>query len=335
MRSLLILLLLCGPVLAQESPPSPMEVDVAEVLRRGDTVTVSGEGPRNPASAAFGQAVATPPDDSYMWHVSVWHIPGCQPCKSLMADFRDAQALLAFVSAPQNGTAWAHYHEFDGSDETQKFRREAFKIKSYPTVIIQVPRNGSWGTPGTVVFWREGYETPEKLASEMSAALKKYAAWASKNGYPRQPSIQEVEAESTSQATSPGFAVQFAQYLPLAQISPPFPEPAKPAPFNPQPYQPQQVIPPVTPGNPLLPTDNPLLQLLTLLAGMLESGVPANLTLLILGGLKAWKKFGPKPTPTPQATPQLQRIDYAALGREMAKHVSVKAPSPASSASSG
>ena len=186
---LITLLTLCstGQVqsLPPEKPPIP-QVDVAEVLRRGDMVVVAGEGPRGASEDAMRMATAPPPDESHMWFVTVIKTNNCPYCTKLHSDFQSAPELLAFVAATAPYKPWGHYNEYNVTDETQKWRLKAYRITGYPTIVIQPPRNGMWGNPRTVVFQTTGYDgNPKKLAQAITNGVRAYAAKMGEQGYPK------------------------------------------------------------------------------------------------------------------------------------------------------
>lgn len=179
-----------GQTLPPEKPKIP-QVDVAEVLRRGDLVVVAGEGPRGAVDDAMRMATAPPPDESHMWFVTVIKTKNCQYCTKLHSDFQSAPELLAFVAATPPYKPWGHYNEYDASDETQKWRLKAYRITGYPTLVIQPPRNGMWGNPRTVVMQLTGYDgNPKKLAQQITNGVRAYAAKMGEQGYPK---IQDLE----------------------------------------------------------------------------------------------------------------------------------------------
>lgn len=190
-----LLALLCTTAFAQ----LPSEKDVpwkakAEILRRGDYVEhVDGF---NAAELAFAEAVAPPADDSHKFYVCIVTKKGCRGCEQLRADIEGAlgkepsEALKAWVDAKDYKQSWGHYQVFQIEDASQELlgRWKNKRPKEFPAIWIQPPFNGSWGDPKQIVFWREGYEGPEKLAKAMQAAVKKYcetvgpvrAAWKAK-----------------------------------------------------------------------------------------------------------------------------------------------------------
>jgi hypothetical protein len=153
----------------------PADVDVAEVLRLGDTVQhVSGH--QQSPNDLFVEAMATPEDDSGKWFVSVLTMQGCAPCEQLKADWKSSQHLLALADPTNPKRSWAHYQVYPREDKSQAFRFEGISVKSYPTVIVQPPRNGRFGDPKTVVY-QGGYGgDPEKLARQITDAVRRYVS---------------------------------------------------------------------------------------------------------------------------------------------------------------
>ena len=85
---------------------APPEVQVAEVLRRGDLVTIAGEGPRGGVEEALRAVTAPPADDSGMWHITVFSGGAqCPSCVKLLRDFETAPELTCFVAAAEPAKA--------------------------------------------------------------------------------------------------------------------------------------------------------------------------------------------------------------------------------------
>lgn len=317
MKRFLLLLLAVTPLacLAQDIPPpdSP-QVQVAEVLRRGDTVTSCGEGPRSGAEVAFAAAMAPPQKDCHLWDVTLWTAPGCQACEHLKSDFRKAPELLAFVAPPSpNALPWAKYREYSSADATQTDRRLKYLVTKYPTLIIQPPRNGMWGDPGLIVAYEVGYSgDSKKLAATIQAKVRFFAEVQSKKGFPVEPKplpqalpppdvVEPMggnQGAGAWQTFTPPDGFQLVR-MPLAQVAAtpsPFPAPPAVDPFNPQPPSvtttPVQWPPAPAPA-PTPPAANGLdaLKLLLPLIGMvLPSGQTLTwVSVLILVGLKVWE----------------------------------------------
>lgn len=295
---------------AQEIPPAQdVQVQVAEVLRRGDTVTECGEGPRAAEAVAYAAAMAPPADDSHLWNVTLWTIPNCQACEHLKSDFRKAPELLAFVAPPSaNALPWAHYTEYSGADATQADRRAKYKITRYPTLVVQPPRNGMWGDPGLIVLYDNGgYSDAKALAGKLQKAVRYFAEVQGRKGFPKVPepikALEDLKPMDSVPMDPPPAApapVKVPAAVPGAGqvgINPPFPSPPSPDPFNPQPTGPsQQPAPTQWPPAPAPAPEGGegLLTILTLLAPLLGKLIPGSgtitaLSVLILTGLKIYE----------------------------------------------
>ena len=342
MKSLILFLaaaLLAATAWGQAAVPPPQDpqVQVYEVLRRGDLVTNMGEGPRAADVDAYAAAMAPPADDSHLWTVTVWTTPNCAACEKLKADFRKAPELLAFVAAPAPALPWAHYVEYSGADETQKDRREKYRISRYPTVVVQPPRNAMWGEPGLVVFYdNAGYADPKSLATKIQKAVRRFAEVQAKKGYPKF-TLAPPRESSPASLLEPAWDLRTTSASPSAVdgagqigVNPPFPTPATPDPFNPNtvPSQPPSQWPP--PDQQAGPSLWHLVTLIFQLFGIVlpSGGTLTAVLMLVLVGLKVWEvrakqtpstwddraiafvrslidqsKNPPPPGPTPSANP--------------------------------
>jgi hypothetical protein len=172
-----------------------VEVHASEAIRRGNSLVVAGEGPRGATQDAVISATAPPPDDNHMWFISVFKQKGCPPCDQLISDFRTSDFLKAFIEAPEPHKAWAHFNVYDIHDETQKDRLKRYFVHGTPTIVIQPPRNDSWGPAKTVVAQYTGYDgNPKKLAERFTKDVRAYAAKMAAEGYPR-PAPYRASAE--------------------------------------------------------------------------------------------------------------------------------------------
>lgn len=146
----------------------------AEVLRRGNMVEMLGEGVSGEDNI-IGEVMAPPPDDSDKWYISVVSQAGCPPCERLKADFMESDTLRAWVNVDDPAHSWAHYQVYRIEDETQRYRWEHIRLRAFPTLIIQPPRNGKYGKCATVVAQITGYDgNPDKLSKQMSDAIQRY-----------------------------------------------------------------------------------------------------------------------------------------------------------------
>lgn len=211
----------CLPCYAEEPPKAPLpQVDVAEVYRRGDWVTVVGEGPRGPIEDAMIAATAPPPDDSHMWFVTVIKTENCQHCDKLISDFERAPELMAFIKVAEPYKPWGHFNVYHSKDSTQQWRLKAYNVTGFPTLVIQPPRNGMWGSPRTVVWQKTGYDgNPSKLAREITTAVRRFAAKMAQQGYPKQVREGVPRREQSLHESVEGLVIGGSRIVPPTQSS--------------------------------------------------------------------------------------------------------------------
>jgi hypothetical protein len=245
-----------------------------EIARRGNLVEVVGEN-RADIANALAEAMRPPADDSHKWFISLVTMQGCPACDRLKTDIASSPHLRPFVNTADEKASWSHYNIFQREDETQAWRWKEIKLNSFPTLLVQPPRNGSFGNARTVVLQITGYNGDAKaLAQKLRLGLGQYvakynAARATAHGH-QQASVAHEQA--------PTLAPPF---------SPPSPPKVEPTPAN-FPFE----IPPVpsTPPNqtptPNSPSAFSALSLLVSLAGnLLSSGGTTNLLLVVIAGL--------------------------------------------------
>jgi hypothetical protein len=179
--------LMVVPAFGQEA-----EVDRAEVLRLGDLVQhVDGIG--NDPEALFVEAMGPPATDADKWFISVLTMQGCAPCAKLKADWETSPWLLALADPNNPKLSWAHYNVYAREDRSQAFRFEKLNIEAYPTILVQPPRSKRYGDPSTVVFQGTYGGDPEKLARQITAAIRQYVAKL-EGSQPPQPPAQRAAA---------------------------------------------------------------------------------------------------------------------------------------------
>lgn len=217
----LLLALVCSVSFAQGVIP---EVDTAEVIRRGDSIEVVGEGPRASDQVAFFEALSPPADDNHRWSVTLITKKGCAACEHLKSDFHKAPELMAFVASPDESKTWAHYQELLSDDTMQQSKIKDFKFSGYPTIALQPPRNGCWGDPATIVFQQTGYDgnakkLAKKLAEKIRKALANYSSKMKALGFPKEPvtpSPKSSVAQRGFEQSSPiDKAPDFPPYQPM------------------------------------------------------------------------------------------------------------------------
>jgi hypothetical protein len=157
--------------------PIPLEVDVAEVYRRGDYVERIGQGPRSEVESEYLAAMAPPAGDDHKWFITIVTQKGCAPCEALKSDLLSKPELQAFVNLASPKQGWAHCNIYSIEDETQAWRFAAIQVKSFPTIIVQPPLNKKYGDPSTVVMQQAGYAGGStQLAKNLSKSIKGYIA---------------------------------------------------------------------------------------------------------------------------------------------------------------
>jgi hypothetical protein len=160
---------------AHAAPAQQPEVDTAEVLRLGDMVQhVDGIG-SDPADA-FVEAMGPPASDADKWSISVLTMQGCAACQKLKSDWATNQWLLALADPNDPKKSWAHYNVYAREDRSQAFRFEGVQVTAYPTILVQPPRNGRYGEPKTVAFQGTYGGDPERLARQITAAIRQYVS---------------------------------------------------------------------------------------------------------------------------------------------------------------
>ncbi|MDX1961827.1 MAG: hypothetical protein SFX18_01660 [Pirellulales bacterium] len=155
------------------------EIDVQEIHRRGDTVeyvTGDAQSTESAASETALAALAPPADDDHKWFITVIKQDNCPPCQQLLTDLSQDPRLLAFVQPAKPPESWAHFNVYAREDETQAWRWEKIRLRGYPTLLVQPPRNGRYGPAATVVLQKTGYGgDAAALARQLRTAITDYA----------------------------------------------------------------------------------------------------------------------------------------------------------------
>lgn len=169
-----------------------VEVDRAEVLRLGDMVQhVDGVG--HDPEALFVEAMGPPASDADKWFISVLTMQGCAPCVKLKADWASSPWLLALADPNDPKKSWAHYNVYAREDQSQAFRFRNLQIEAYPTILVQPPRSKRYGDPTTVVFQGTYGGDPEKLARQITTAIRQYVAKLEGSQPPLPPAQRAIE----------------------------------------------------------------------------------------------------------------------------------------------
>lgn len=169
--ALLAATLTAVPIGAAQEP----EVDTAEVLRMGNLVQhIDGIG-SDPADR-FVEAMGPPASDADKWFISVLSMRGCAACQKLKRDWATNPWLLALADPHDPKKSWAHYNVYLREDRSQAFRFENIRVTAYPTILVQPPRSGRYGEASTVVYQGTYGGDPERLARQITEAIRRYLA---------------------------------------------------------------------------------------------------------------------------------------------------------------
>jgi hypothetical protein len=80
------------------------------------------------------------------------------------------------VNVKNPKASWAHYNVFSAQDDTQKWRWANIKLTTFPTIIVQPPRSGEYGSPATVATQISGYDgVAERLAGRLKGHITEFA----------------------------------------------------------------------------------------------------------------------------------------------------------------
>jgi hypothetical protein len=301
--------------IAQEQTKPPIladkaEVDRAEILRRGANVSVAGEGMRDSADLLFTMAMSPPATDSDQWHITLFGPSNDPATLALHQAFQKDEALTRFTAGPPDGRrAWAHYNWYRSDDRTQKFRFDEFQISGgYPVVVLQPPRDGSFGgivpaktvegkdtTRQVVVDRIDGVRDPKSVGTRISASVKLWTQKLAKSGFVPPPKTVARYTGSDHVAHVGPQDAGVEEIGPAQQ--PPFPAP-----------------PPTVPFNPFFPPGGPSADPQPATLEQLQAACPGAPDSFIVAQLKAkattdqaqaaWKLLQPVTPPvTPPATP--------------------------------
>lgn len=285
----------------QKDPPP--QVDVDAVMRLGSLVQHIDGTYRDGPDDVFAQAMAPPADDSGKWFISVVSMQACPACVKLKADWKTNDQLRSLAKPePENQKeSWAHFNVYDKDDKSQQWRWASIKVTGFPTVLVQPPRNGSFGDPKTVVYQGTYGGTPDKLAAAIRDAIKRYTAKLPRNLLEVAPVPREIGLAATEEIGQKKTGVD-----PPWKPAPKVDLPANPSIPAPNPNDQVQVPPAVEP-TPINPTTWPWQT--WVVAGMgavfVFSFAPGLKAKLAAAMEKAKQQQGIRPsTPGPAVPPQ-------------------------------
>jgi len=226
----------------------PIQEDFREeVIRLGDMVQHigGGGGGWEQTEDAFVRQMAMPPDDSDKWFISLITKKKDARSAQLKADWAACESLLALAKFGSAKESWAHFNEYNLDDSDQMFRFRLINggagITEPATVVMQLPRNGRLGPPGTVIYQRVYQGNPLELASDLRLVIRDYVETHPPEG---QAEVEEVEVEKVEGNDAP---------VAVPMVSPPatilFEEELVewPRPIRPRPPCPDGTCPPPVP----------------------------------------------------------------------------------------
>jgi len=245
----------------------PLEVDSGEVLRLGDMVQhVDGKIHGDTAEDAAIEALKPPADDNDKWFISVITTRSCAGCIKLKQDWSSDPWLLALANPEDSKQSWSHYTVYDAADRSQSWRWKNIKIVSYPTILVQPPRNEKYGKSSTVVYQGTYGGDPRQLAADISNAIKQY--------------VGKLNTGYTNQDVAPPWT--------------PAPKEDRLLPFRPNDNG-GRLIPPLVPDEVAIEVSFPWKAILTLLAGGFSIPAIIGIVIWLLYTIRAGRKEAEKP----------------------------------------
>lgn len=220
-----------------------------EIERRGYLVQKIDDQVGAAPADVLAEALGIPPDDSHKFTLTILY-GGYRNAQldKLKEHVLTAKELEPWVRCRDRGkgsydvasTGESHLHcRFD--QHKNPFLPDhwsGIKVVGYPTLLLQPPRNGQWGSPATVINQRTGYDgDPAKLAEWIRASIAKYAlAYAQKPEYHAARSRNgHQEAKQTAGRYPAPFSVPPRELPAGSDPSSPFPPDL--VPIEPEPAQ--------------------------------------------------------------------------------------------------
>lgn len=207
--------LICCSYTAADSPVSSSDVPERaghEIIRRGDHVQELGTIQAGPDAAIAG-ALAPPADDSDRWYLTVVRTDDAKfsaDCDKLVEDFKTSKILRAWVNVVDPANSWGHYQVRRIGDPTQADWFSGIKDQlashDYPAVVLQPPRNGSFGQNKVVCGIVHGYDgNAEKLSGRIRDIIKKYSDTMAQKGLvaPKAKADGHAQSGVTVEASAP------------------------------------------------------------------------------------------------------------------------------------
>lgn len=180
----LALLTLACTVRGEEPKGSDVpEAAHQETIRRGNHLEELGSTQAaGPEAVAVG-ALAPPEDDSDRWWINVITTKDVRyrrSCEQLLNDFSTNINLRAWADVDNPKQSWGHFMVRDIDEPESKDWlagiREQLESQALPAIVLQPPRNGSYGRNSVTVGMLHGYSgDANQLSERIRAKIKTYA----------------------------------------------------------------------------------------------------------------------------------------------------------------
>lgn len=184
--AVLLMLLSAAPSADKDVPDYAKQ----EIARRGYLVQkVDGE---IHSEDMLAEALALPADDSGKFSLTIVYGATRTPMlDQLKADLLANSGRLgnwANVKDLARGTydvestSTSHLH-VTFTQAKSPFKEDWSHIKDFPTLVLQAPRSGAFGTPGTVINQKAGYQGADDLAKWIEDSIRKYVGAVNHRGH--------------------------------------------------------------------------------------------------------------------------------------------------------
>lgn len=177
-RFTVCLALMAAAALVQANDPDVPVKATHEIDRRGAFVQELGTIQADEFDV-IADALAPPQNDSFKWFISVVYKKGDAASDKLRKDIATSPIFRAWIHVDKPAESFVHYHERDVDDDTQKswFKGIQSDIDKgdFPIIVLQPPKNGSYGPNKTIVAVIHGYEgDPKTSVKKLRDAISIY-----------------------------------------------------------------------------------------------------------------------------------------------------------------
>ena len=162
---------------------------VLEKKTTADESDVAVPSPDRSAANIPPVSAADVADASQKWFITVLVGKDCRFCTRMLSDFAGHPDLRVFVHTEDHRKSWANWNVCSMDDPKQAARfkppHSDLKIKGYPTLLVQPPTSGTYGSAHTIVLQKTGYDgDASKLAQQLKTSIQRYAAAAGRSTSP-------------------------------------------------------------------------------------------------------------------------------------------------------